>query len=327
MTYQPGDVANGYVLGEDYQWHPLPPAVQAQPTTPMPQASPPPSAPQQTYPPPPAPQQGYSQQGYSQQGYSQQGYSQQGYSQQGYSQPYPSSYQSPQHAPGWPGAASSGVAAGGPPPRRPFYKRWWFWLTLVLVLLAVLAVVVIGALRSIGNAISSVTLPTSGPVATRTLPGGANTPATTPKTTPTKTPAPSTPAGGAAPSGTSGQDGSLRFTVTGLDCTKTSVGKAPLTKKAGGVYCLVSLTIANGGAKDADFNPFFQEATDSAGKTYGPDLAAIVLTEDASSLADSIPPGGSVSGVLPYDVPTGTTLRSLELHESFTSPGVTVSLP
>ncbi len=302
MTYQPGDVANGYVLGEDYQWHPLPPAVQTQPTTPMPQASPPPPAPQQGYSTPPAPQQGYT-------------------------QPYPSSYQSPQHAPGWPGAAGTGGAAGGPPPRRPFYKRWWFWLTLVLVVLVLLAVVVIGALRSIGNAISSVTLPTSGPVATRTLPGGANTPATTPKTTPTKTPAPSTPAGGAAPSGTSGQDGTLRFAVTGLDCTKNSVGTVPLTKKAGGVYCMVSMTITNAGTANADFNPFFQEATDSAGKTHVPDLAAIVLLEEASSLADSIPPGGSNSGVLPYDVPTGTTLRSIELHESFSSAGVTITLP
>ena len=299
MTYQPGDVANGYVLGEDYQWHPLPPAAPAapaQPTTPMPQA----------YPPPPAPQQGYSQQGYS--------------------QPYQSPYQSPQPATGWPGAASPGVAAGGPP-RRPFYKRWWFWLTLVLVLLAVLTAVVIGALRSIGNAISSVTSPSSGPVATRVLPGGGNAPVTTPKTTPAKTPATPPPAGGGATSGTSGQDGTLRFAVTGLDCTKSSVGTAPLTKKAGGVYCMVSLTITNAGTANADFNPFFQEATDSAGKTHGPDLAAIVLMEEASSLADSIPPGGSNSGVLPFDVPTGTVLRSIELHESFSSAGVTITLP
>jgi hypothetical protein len=42
MTYQPGDVANGYVLGEDYQWHPLPPAetAPAAPVEPAPTSDP-----------------------------------------------------------------------------------------------------------------------------------------------------------------------------------------------------------------------------------------------------------------------------------------------
>ncbi len=105
------------------------------------------------------------------------------------------------------------------------------------------------------------------------------------------------------------------------------MGTAPLTKKANGVYCLVSITIASAGNTDADFNPFFQEATDSAGKTYLPDFPAIVLMQDASGLGDPVPAGGSISAVLPYDVPTGTTLASIELHESFSSAGVKLVIP
>ncbi|HOI04368.1 MAG TPA: DUF4352 domain-containing protein, partial [Dermatophilaceae bacterium] len=211
------------------------------------------------------------------------------------------------------------------PTKRPFYKKWWFWLIAALLVIAVVVAVVIAALRTFGNAITSVTTVTSTVQATpRPTTSSPKPSTTTPQssTTTTTTPPPAT--GG---SGQPGRDGDLQFTVTGVDCTKNSVGTAPLTMKADGVFCLVSLTVNNSGTKDTDLNPFFQEATDSKGDVHFPDLAALVFMDDADSFTDPVPAGGTAKGILPFDVPAGSTLTSIELHESFNSPGTKIAIP
>lgn len=36
---------------------------------------------------------------------------------------------------------------------------------------------------------------------------------------------------------------------------------------------------------------------------------------------------GTAKGILPFDVPAGSTLTSIELHESFNSPGTKIAIP
>ena len=344
MTYQPGDVANGYVLGDDYQWHPLPPAAAAPAAGPVAPITPPaptePAAPIEaagSYSPvpytpvaeptpattqlpqafPQEPQPTYAQQ----QPFGQQGYPQQSYPQQGYPTAGQPSFQPYQ---GYSGA----TPPAAPTPKRPFYKKWWFWLLAVLLVVVIVIGFAIAALRSLGNAITSATTITSTVQASpKSTPATSKSPATTPSKSSTTTTTTTTPPPATGGTGQVGRDGDLQFTVTGVDCSKTSVGTPPLTKKATGVFCLVSITIANSGTTDADLNPFFQEATDSAGKTHFPDLAALVFMDDTDSFTDPIPAGGTATGVLPFDVQTGSTLTSIELHEAFNSAGAKISLP
>ncbi|MBK8469879.1 MAG: DUF4352 domain-containing protein [Candidatus Phosphoribacter sp.] len=300
MNYKPGDVANGYVLGEDNQWHPLPaPPTEAMPSQPA-QSFPP--VPQyQPVPPYAAPAPGYPPQG--QPGYQPQG--QPGYQPQGFGQP---------------------AEGPGSPRRRPVYKAWWFWLLIVFVL--VLAAGVIGAISLFRAADSVLTGITSSTAAPRvTGPSPVRTPAKTPSLTPAPAPTSTASASGGPIAGVTGRDGDLQFTVTGMSCDKTRVGTEPLVKEAEGVFCLVSVTVTNTSTSTADFNPFFQKGFDAAGNSYTVDLAASIFMDDTNGFLDDIPAGKSVSGVVPFDVPKGSRLATVEFHESFTSPGLRLAVP
>lgn len=311
MTYQPGDTANGYVLGEDNQWHPLPPEAlapppPAQPTTALPQAyaAGPAAQPYQPYQPYQPAQPYEAAQPYQPVPPVQ-------------TQAYPPAQ--PQPYPPYQGSATP----PGPRRSRPFYKAWWFWLIVVFVMIGLVVVLALSLLRSVGNSITA-GIP-SIPVSTPKTPvtPKAPAPAPTPGTQPSATP----PSAGSTASGKTARDGDLQFTVNGVDCSKQTVGSAPLTKTAKGTFCLVSVTIVNSGSASADLNPFFQKAFDSSGKSYFPDIPAMIFMTETDSFADPIPAGASASGALPFDVPLGTTLTSVELHEEFGTAGAKIALP
>ena len=129
MTYQPGDTANGYVLGEDNQWHPLPPEAPAppppaQPTTALPQAyaAGPAAQPYQPYQPYQPAQPYEAAQPYQPVPPVQ-------------TQAYPPAQ--PQPYPPYQGSATP----PGPRRSRPFYKAWWFWLIVVFVMIGLVSAV------------------------------------------------------------------------------------------------------------------------------------------------------------------------------------------
>ncbi|MEU4422984.1 DUF4352 domain-containing protein [Actinoplanes sp. NPDC024001] len=123
------------------------------------------------------------------------------------------------------------------------------------------------------------------------------------------------------------RDGKFEFTVTKLDCSKSSVGKSVLAQKAQGTYCIVSLTVKNIGEEAQTFDGTSQKAYDAAGTQYSNDSAAeLALAGDASTFLEQINPGNQVKGQLVYDVPKGTELTAIELHDSFLSGGVKIPL-
>jgi hypothetical protein len=123
------------------------------------------------------------------------------------------------------------------------------------------------------------------------------------------------------------RDGKFEFTVSGVDCSKTTLGTDPVSTQANGVFCLVSVHVQNIGDQAQTLDSTSQVAYDAQGKKYSTDTEASFYLDNAGdALFNQLNPGTSVDGTLIYDVPTGTTLTKLELHDSAFSGGVTVNL-
>jgi hypothetical protein len=89
----------------------------------------------------------------------------------------------------------------------------------------------------------------------------------------------------------------------------------------------VSVAVTNAGPEAALLDPGAQRAVDGGGRQFPvSDRAAAFVNDQNPTLSEEIPPGATVPGVLPFDVPAGTHLAAVLLHESVGSPGVRVPL-
>jgi hypothetical protein len=183
---------------------------------------------------------------------------------------------------------------------RPFYKKKRF------ILLAVIALIVIIAIATSGGSDSSSSSSSSDGGSSST--GGG-------------------PSEKAVGLNQAVQDGKFEFTVTGVDCSKNTLGADPVSTQAAGVFCLVNVSVANIGNEAQTLDSTSQYGYDAAGKKYSTDTeAAFYLQNAGDTLFEQLNPGTSVDGVLVFDVPAGTQLTTLELHDSMFSGGVTVNL-
>lgn len=125
------------------------------------------------------------------------------------------------------------------------------------------------------------------------------------------------------------RDGKFEFTVKSVDCGKTRIGDQYFGTDAQGEFCLVNISIKNIGDEAQSLFADNQYAYNKDGQRYSADSeAAIYLDSDAGSNTwyDEINPGNSVSGAIVFDVPKGTKLATVELHDSAFSGGVKVDL-
>ena len=180
---------------------------------------------------------------------------------------------------------------------RPFYKKKRFILLAVIALIAIIAVATSGGSGDGGSSSSD---------------GGG-----------------SSSDGSAKSAGLNEavRDGKFEFTVSGVDCSKTTLGTGPISTQANGVFCLVNVHVQNIGGEAQTLDSTSQVAYDAQGSKYSSDIeAAFYLDAAGSALFNQLNPGTSVDGTLVYDVPAGTTLTKLELHDSAVSGGVTVNV-
>ena len=71
-----------------------------------------------------------------------------------------------------------------------------------------------------------------------------------------------------------------------------------------------------------------QKVSDAAGTEFSNDeLAGLLANRDTQTFLRKIGPGSKVSGKIVFDVPKGTRLTTMELHDSYLSGGVQVALP
>jgi Domain of unknown function (DUF4352) len=124
------------------------------------------------------------------------------------------------------------------------------------------------------------------------------------------------------------RDGKFEFVVTEVEPPVKTIGSNEfLQEDAQGEFVVVRVDVKNIGDKPQLLSPDNQKAF--AGKTeFGVDPNAwTAFADEGKYLLDEINPGNQVQGVpLAYDVPVGTKLTHLELHDSPFSGGVRVNL-
>jgi hypothetical protein len=190
--------------------------------------------------------------------------------------------------------------------KKPIYKRVWF------IVLAVIVVIAIAKSASGGG----------GSTAASSSPAAASTPST-----PSAAKAPAAAPKAAAGIGTAVRDGKFEFTVKNVDCSKSEIGTGGFTQKAQGVYCIVSVHVSNIGNEAQMFDASSQKAFDAQKREFSADSsAAMYLGDSGKSFLEQLNPGSAVDGQLVYDVPAGTKLTQIELHDSAFSGGVKVNL-
>lgn len=197
------------------------------------------------------------------------------------------------------------LAAPGPPAptgktKKPFYKRKLVWLLGIVVLIIAIFAATSGK--------SSTTAPAAPDT-------GSSAPAADPEAAETE-PGVGTPV----------RDGKFEFVITSVEPGTPEIGEAPLTTKAQGQFVLVNVSVTNIGNEPQAFSGSDTKAFDSQGREFTASTSAAIYLPSSNSLYTPINPGNKVDGKVVFDVPAGTTLTSIELHDSMFSDGVTVQL-
>ncbi|TDC76189.1 DUF4352 domain-containing protein [Actinomadura sp. 7K507] len=161
--------------------------------------------------------------------------------------------------------------------------------------------------------------------------GGSSDPAATSETS---TPAKGTANGGKDEEkkvkngvGREYRDGKFAFTVTKVKKGVKQVGNQYLGDTAQGQFVIISVTVKNIGDNARTFTHHNQTLIDTRNREFEADPEASMWSEqDTKSFLQQINPGNSVKGKLIYDVPRGTKLKAVKLHDSMFSGGTTVPL-
>jgi hypothetical protein len=124
------------------------------------------------------------------------------------------------------------------------------------------------------------------------------------------------------------RDGKFEFVISRADCARSTVGSKHLNRKAQGKFCVVHLSVRNIADQPQLFLGSAQKAFDAAGTEFTDDkIAGLYANDDTQTFLQKIDPGDKVVGKIVFDVPATTALTIVELHDSFFSGGVRVTLP
>ena len=172
--------------------------------------------------------------------------------------------------------------------KKKFYKRWWFWTVVV--------VMVIVALASGGD--DEPELVTSGDE----VPASAEVQQE-------------------FGIGDTVKLGDHQVTVTGVE---KSAGTDMDKPKDGHEYVIVSVKVENVGNKNISYNPFHFKMSNSQGQIV--DKALTIVDSETALSSGELAPGGSVSGTIAFEQPTGETLSLIFEPGAFSSRSVTINL-
>ena len=121
--------------------------------------------------------------------------------------------------------------------------------------------------------------------------------------------------------GTPVRDGDLEFVVTDVATPANWLGD-PRPK---GEWIIATMTVRNLDDKSQEFAAPNQKLIDSDGHVYAADAEAAVSMNN-SSMVVTMKPGANMTMKLPFDVPTGTLPKALELHDSVFSEGARIQV-
>jgi hypothetical protein len=131
-----------------------------------------------------------------------------------------------------------------------------------------------------------------------------------------------------AAAGSAVRDGKFEFRVLGVATAKTvgdPGGNPYMQETAQGTFVVVTVSVTNIGNEPQSFFATNQKLIDAQGREYEPSSKAdLYINEDA--LGTDINPGNSIQVRLAFDVPPGTAVSALQLHDSMFSGGVSVAV-
>lgn len=127
--------------------------------------------------------------------------------------------------------------------------------------------------------------------------------------------------------GTPVRDGKLEFTVTDVERPGNTIGPDFMDATAQGEFVIVRVDVTNIGDVAQMLDSSSQVLFNDTGQEFSPSSAIFVLEDAQKAFLENINPGNRIAGApLLFDIPPGTVLASIELHDSPFSGGVSVSL-
>lgn len=131
--------------------------------------------------------------------------------------------------------------------------------------------------------------------------------------------------------GQSVRDGKFEFVVNGVERDIVTVGNEFTAEQAQGEFVIVNVTVTNIGDAEASFSADSQKLISADGKEFSSNASAMISDSVASGntgagIYDGINPGISMDYRIIFDVPAGTEISSIKLHDSMFSGGVGVAL-
>lgn len=100
-----------------------------------------------------------------------------------------------------------------------------------------------------------------------------------------------------------------------------------MSQKAQGQFCVATVKVTNIGTEAQMFDASSQKALNGDVKLDADSGASIYVNENGESFIENVNPGNSITAKVVFDVPKGTNLTTLELHDSPFSGGVVVTTP
>ncbi len=131
---------------------------------------------------------------------------------------------------------------------------------------------------------------------------------------------PETPRSGGV--GTAVRDDQLEFVANKISCGEDHVGDGILARHPSGQFCLVDIKITNVGTVERTLNSSDQYLRTLDGERHTADYWSRLWLQDG--VWDTIEPGATVTGTIPFDIPVDAKLQDVELHERPESQGVTI---
>lgn len=126
--------------------------------------------------------------------------------------------------------------------------------------------------------------------------------------------------------GEEARDGSFAFVVNSVDIGKTSLGDEFWNQTAQGEYVIVYLSVTNIGNEPMTFWDTDQYLYDTDERLFNADsYAALAVTPDAHWF-EEVNPGNQVELPVVFDIPHGTEVWKLELHDSSFSSGTEIDI-
>jgi len=118
------------------------------------------------------------------------------------------------------------------------------------------------------------------------------------------------------------RDGKFEFVVTDVS-TPANLGDPPPR----GQWMIATMTVANISGEPQSFFVQNQKLIDSAGREYAADtMAAMAMNPADSTMVIDMNPGFTITAKVPFDVPPGTQVAAVEVHDSAFSGGARVKV-